>query len=197
MDKNTKRALIFGGVVGGLFALFRHVGEKTKLTKEQLNDINILNSEFTQLKNSLSGYLEFTQVYAFIKEKQPLKQYPEINTCLENQIQANTNQITAIKNFKNKLEYVLSANFTADKANAKTHQIQSFFLKLKDFPALAESLLIQRINILRLMAKAFAYISRGEVEDFKPEDKTQLQQLVGGFQVLFKQLSAQLALLNF
>jgi hypothetical protein len=196
MDKNTKNSLLFGAAVGGLFALLRGAKEKASLTDTQRKDLGAATKSFDSLKTSLDKNVQLAPIYAIIKEKEAVKDYDAILSYLGDQISQSREDSSEVENFNDRLEYILSSRFTSDRANPKTHEIQSFFLPLKRFPSLARDLFSKRIAILTLIQKAFMYIKAAEVSDFKPDDKQLLQSLVSEFQILQKEMTNQLARLS-
>ena len=191
MKKSTRNSLLFGLAVGGLFTALRKAGEKTKLTDGQLRDINSLKDTFTRLEQALAEHIELAPVHVFLREKQETKSYQDIEMFLGSEIQTNRTCIGMCTDLESRLKYVLSGRFTADRANAKTHEVQSFFLSFKRFPEVVELLLEKRIEILTKMKRAYAYIEAGESADFKPEDARELHSLVSEFSILSKDVSNQ------
>ena len=192
MDEELKNSLIFGAVVGGLFALGRHAGDKQKLTGEQLQSINELNESFIKLQNSIIGSLSLVPIYVSIKELEPNKQYKEIVAHIEKDIQKDAGNLGLVKSFKSKLQYVLSGGFTTQKNNAKAHKSQSLFSQLQELPDILALLFEKRTQILRLMQKVFGYIEAGESSDFKPDDAVLLKTYVSEFNALEKQAESLL-----
>lgn len=183
MDKNTKKSLLFGAVVGGLFALGRNAGEKQKLTPGQLKDVDALGAAFVQLQNAASDR-SISDTGKLIAEKGPEKKYSDILAYLVVRIHAQEDYLAVIDNFKNRLDQVLSTRFTAERANAKTHEVQSQFSSLAPLPDRMEEFINKRIQILRHIQHMYLYISNGEAEKSKPEDDAALQTLVGEYQAL-------------
>jgi hypothetical protein len=102
-----------------------------------------------------------------------------------------------IDHFKAILNQVLSTRFTAERANANTHKLQSNFSSLSPLPDLLESFVNKRIEILRLIRIGLGYIAAGESNDFKPADASRLQSLVGEVRTLETRAIALLQDVNF
>jgi hypothetical protein len=177
MDNGTKNSLIFGGLVGGLYALARNSGEKRNLTNGQVKDLNALKDAFAQLQSVIT-LVSLTSVFDVIKRNEPEKKYGEIIAYVDEQAHINEGGIAVIDNFKNRLDQVLSNRFTAERANAKTHEVQSHFASLVGLSDKLGAFVNNRSEILRLVSRVFAYIKAGEATDFKSEDASTLRTLV-------------------
>ena len=192
MDKKIKGSLLFGAIVGGLFALGRNAGEKQKLTGGQLQSVNELNEILSKLQDSVAEGLSLAPVFASVQELNSVKKYKEIISRVEEDIQKDAENLGVVKSFKNKLQYVLSGRFTEQRNNALAHKNQSVFLQLKELPNILVSLIEKRTQILRLMQKAYSYIGAGEASDFKPSDELTIKTYVSEFMALEKQVKGLL-----
>lgn len=191
MDNNAKRALLFGAAVGGIFSLARRSAEKQKLTDDQLRSVNELKDAFVQVE-ALAKNLSLAPLYVSIKELEPKKKYQEIVAFLEQEIQKDAANLGSVKQFKTKLQYVLSGRFSEQRNNPKTHEMQNFFSKFKELPELLVSIIEKRTQVVRLLQRSFRYIEAGDSSDLRPEDKVLLQESVSEFNALNVQVETLL-----
>lgn len=183
MDKITKNSLLFGGIVGGLFALGRNAGKKQLLTPGQVNDLNQLKEAAVRLQ-SITTDKSLAEVFKLAKQHEVDKKYDEVFTKIDKEIQAGQSSIGLIDSFRGNLNQVLSPRFTAERANANTHKVQSDFSSLTPLPDLMEALINKRIEILRLIKKGLEYIGVGEAKDFKPDDEALLRSSISEMKTL-------------
>lgn len=178
MDKNTKNSLLFGAVVGGLFALGRNAAEKQKLTPNQLKDINAFKENMTRLQGIVSDQ-SLAEAFNLTKQHETDKQYASVLAKIDERIQAHYSYLGLVDSFGAALNHILSPSFTAQRSNANTAKAQSNFSSLSPLPQLMGAFINKRIEILRLVQKSLGYIAAGEATDFKPDDAALLRSLVG------------------
>jgi hypothetical protein len=196
MDKNLKNSLLFGGIVGGLFALGRNAGKKQLLTPGQINDLNRLKEATVRLQN-IAADKPLTDVLTLAKQHEADKKYEEVFVKIDGEIRTQQAYLGLIDTFKEALNQVLSPRFTAERANANTHKAQSNFSYLSPLPDLIETLVNKHIEILRLIRKGLGYFAAENVNDFKPDDDALLRSLINEMKALENRIVGLLQNVNF
>lgn len=191
MDDNVEGSLLFGAVVGGLFALAQGAAEKQKLTHGQLQDINRFSEAFTQLQKIVEDK-SIVAIYNIFNGSKTETNRSEILKEIDDHLQTNESYIGIIDNFSTTLNQVMSPRFTAERANPKTHEIQAQLSALTELPTRIEALLQKRIALLRLIRNSMDYIVIGKTKELKPEDAAALKNLVQELKALETRITSML-----
>ena len=72
MDRGTKNSLLFGALVGGIYALGRNAAKKQNLTDGQKRDLEALKNAFASVQSAGSRDA-LVSVYDLVKQKEPEK----------------------------------------------------------------------------------------------------------------------------
>jgi hypothetical protein len=191
MDKGVKNSLLFGAIVGGVYALSRSAVEKKQLTEGQRKDLEMLKDAFLEVESVLNKTVVSASAQ-YIREHAEQKDYQAIGTCLQTYIDLCRQGMIVPDHFHSRLDQLLSTRFTAERANAKTHEVQSRFASLTPLPDRLGEVLQKRLAIFELMRSGFDYIATSGSNDFKTEEIVRLKQLTQDLSTLETRLGAVL-----